>query len=184
MGERRVEPLGSDRDRLTREPERGVPQQGTGHEAGLGEHLEAVADPEHETALGGERADGTHHRAEPGDDTSPDVIAVGEPTGQDDSGDAIERHLLMPEGNRVRADESQRVERVPIAVAPREDDDADPDRTRSGLPGTSGRRRSEGDADARAARATQTSISGFDRRSRREPLDDRARRRLRRRRLR
>ncbi len=49
-----------------------------GHEPGLGEDLEAVADPEHEPAVRRERRDRAHDRAEPGDDPGPHVVAVGE----------------------------------------------------------------------------------------------------------
>ena len=58
--ERRVEPLGGDRDLLAGEPERRVPQQRARHEPGLGEDLEPVADAEDEPAVGGE---GTRPRA-------------------------------------------------------------------------------------------------------------------------
>ena len=128
MGEPRVEPFGGDRDLLAGEPERGVPEQRARHETGLGEDLEAVADAQHEPAVGRERADRAHDRAEPGDDAGPDVVAVGEAARQDDRGDALERGLLVPQDDRVGAGEMERMDRVAVAVAPREDDDPDPDR--------------------------------------------------------
>jgi hypothetical protein len=65
-----------------------------------------------------------HDRAEPRDDAGPDVVTVGEPAGQDDRRDAVERCLLVPQRDRVRAGESERMDRVAVAVAAREDDDA------------------------------------------------------------
>ena len=44
VGERRVEPLGGDVDVAAEEAQAAVAQQRAGHESGLGEHLEAVAD--------------------------------------------------------------------------------------------------------------------------------------------
>ena len=61
-----------------------------GTEPGFGEHLEPVADTEDEPAVGGERLDRPHHRAEPGDDARAQIVAVGEAAGQDDRGDAVE----------------------------------------------------------------------------------------------
>ena len=130
VGEPRVEPFGGDRDLLAREPERGVAEQRARHETGLREDLEAVADAQHEPAVGRERAHGAHDRAEPGDDSGPDVVAVGEATRQDDRGDALERGLLVPQDDRVGAGEMEGMDRVAVAVAAREDDDPDPDRHR------------------------------------------------------
>ena len=109
------------------EAQRAVAQQGARNEPGLREHLEAVADPEHETAIRGERRDGTHDRREPGDDAGAEVVAVGEPAGQDDGRDTVEVGLLVPELDGLRAGEPQAMDRVGVAVRAREDNDADPD---------------------------------------------------------
>ena len=124
----RVVPRDRDRHLAPGEPERAVPQQRARHEAGLGEDLEAVADAQDEAALRGERRDAAHHRAEPGDDAGADVVAVGEAAGQDHGGDALERRLLVPQDDGFGAGHLERVDRVAVAVAPREDDDADADR--------------------------------------------------------
>ena len=128
-----------------------------GHEAGLGQHLEAVADPEDEPAVRGERRHGAHHRAEPGDHAGPQVVAVGEAAGQDDRGDAVERRLLVPQLDGLGAGQVEGVDRVAIAVAAREDDDADAD-GHAALPAVAahevGRR-------ARDRSMAYASISGF-----------------------
>ena len=51
VGEGRVEPHGPDRHVTPQEAQRSVAQQRPWHEPGLGEHLEAVADPEDEASL-------------------------------------------------------------------------------------------------------------------------------------
>ena len=133
MRERGVELLGGDRHLPTEEPQTAIAQQRPGHEAGFGEDLEPVADPQHEPALGRERADRAHDRAEPRDDPGTQVVAVGEAAGQHDGGDAVERGLLVPQFDGLCAGAGERVDRVPVAVAAREDDDADAD----GHPGPS-----------------------------------------------
>ena len=69
-----------------------------------------------------ERITGVNRAITPG----PQVVAVGEAARQDDRRDAIERRLLVPQRHGLGAGPLQRVERVAVAVAPREDDDADP----------------------------------------------------------
>ena len=73
----------------------------------LRQHLEAVADPEDEAAVGGERGDGAHDRAEPGDDAGPEVVAVREAARDQDRGDAVERGLLVPQLDRLRAGDAR-----------------------------------------------------------------------------
>ncbi len=74
--------------------------------------------------------DRAHHRAEPGDDPGPEVVAVGEAAGQDDRRDALERRLLVPQDDGLGAGQVEGVDGVPVAVAAREDDDPDADRHR------------------------------------------------------
>ena len=82
MGERRVESRGGDGHVPADEAKRRVAQECAGHEARLGEDLEAVADPQDEAAAGRKRGNRPHDRAEPGDRTGPKVVAVGEATGR------------------------------------------------------------------------------------------------------
>ena len=98
--ERRIEPLGRDRDLAPQEPQLPVAKQRPGHEPGLGQDLEPVADAEHEAAVGREFGDRAHDRAEARDDAGPQVVPVREPAGQDDRGDAPERGLLVPQLDR------------------------------------------------------------------------------------
>ncbi len=135
MGERRVEAFGGDADLLAGEPERRVAQQRPGDQARLGQHLEPVADAQHEAPVGREARHRPHDRAEPGDDPCPDIVAVGEPTRQDDRGSTVEGRLLMPERDRVGTGQGEGVERVTVAIASGEDDHADPHAHRQRLPG-------------------------------------------------
>ena len=62
-----------------------------GSRPGLGEHLEAVADPDDGAAGGRVLGDRVHHRREPGDRAGAQVVAVREPAGHDDRVDAARR---------------------------------------------------------------------------------------------
>ena len=104
-----------------------VAEQRARQQVGLGQHLEAVADPEDEAAFRRERRHGPHHRAEPGDHAGPQVVAVGEAAGDQDRRDAVERDLLVPQLDRLGARDPEAVERVDVAVRAREDHDADAD---------------------------------------------------------
>ena len=55
-----------------------------GQEAGLAEHLEAVADADDRPARLGEARDRTHDRREAGDRTRPQVVPVGETAWEHD----------------------------------------------------------------------------------------------------
>ena len=92
VGERRVEPLGRDRDLAAGEPERRVAQQRARARArprpGPGSRCRC---PRTSPPSAANAADRAHDRAEPGDDPGPQVVAVGEPARQDDRRDAVER---------------------------------------------------------------------------------------------
>ena len=68
-----------------------VAEQRAGQQAGFHQDLEAVADAEHQAAVGGELLDRLHHRRKVGDGAAAQVIAVGEAAGQDDGIDIAER---------------------------------------------------------------------------------------------
>ncbi len=163
-GERRVEPLRDDRDLARDEPQPAVAEQGAGQEMRLGQDLEAVADPEDEPAIGGERGHGAHHRAEPGDHAGPQVVAVGEAARQDHPGDAVEGRRLVPQDDRLGAGDLERVDGIDVAVRAREQHDPDPD-GHAGAPTI--------DEAAPISSTTYDSMSGFDRSSDGEPLDRR-----------
>ena len=125
MGERGIQALGGDRHLASQETQLTVAQQRPGHEAGLGEDLEAVADAEDEPALARERRHRPHDRTEPRDHAGAQVVAVRESAGEDDRGDAVERRLLVPQLDGLRAGQGEGVDRVAVAVAAGEDDHAD-----------------------------------------------------------
>ena len=69
-----------ERNVAAHERERLVPAEDARQEACLAQDLEAVADPEHEPAFGGEGGDGLHRGCEPGDRAAAQVVPVREPT--------------------------------------------------------------------------------------------------------
>src|SRR5262249_18609521 len=101
-----------------------------GKQARLGEDLEAIADADDRTAVGGELADGLHDRAEPGDGARSQVVAVGEAAGHDDGVDAVDRAVAVPEQPGVGAEVAHDLEHVELAVRPGEQHD--PDRGHAG----------------------------------------------------
>ncbi len=102
--ERRVEPLGGDRDLAASEPERRVAQQrARARGPASASTWKPLQMPSTRPPVGGEAGDGAHDRAEPGDDAGPQVVAVREPAGQDDRGDPVERRLLVPQRDRLGA---------------------------------------------------------------------------------
>jgi hypothetical protein len=154
--EGRVEPLGRDRDLAAYEAETAVPEQCAGHEARLGEHLEAVADAEDESAVARIRIDRAHHRTEAGDDAGADVVAVREPARQDDRVDVLQIAGFVPQRHRLAAGDMDGVDRVDVAVAARKDDDADPGGHAVISSGVNM------DDAAESSSTAYTSISGFD----------------------
>ena len=124
--ERRVEPLWLDVHEAAGEPERPIAQKRAGHETGLRQNLEAVADPQDVTAGGRELRDAAHYRREASDHARSKVVAVGEAARQDHSRDALQVGRLVPEPDRLHAGDGQGVERVDVRVRVREDDDTDP----------------------------------------------------------
>jgi hypothetical protein len=95
---------------------------------GLGQDLEAVADPEDMAAVGGEPGHGPHDGAEPRDHAGSQVVAVREPSRQEDAGDAVQGDLVVPQEDRRGTGHLEGVDGVDVAVRAREYDDADPDR--------------------------------------------------------
>ena len=112
-GERRVGPLDAERDVAADEASDAFGPQDAGQEAGLAEDLEAVADPEHEPAVGGEVGDGAHDRREAGDRAAAQVVAVGEAAGEDDCVDARAAPRRVPDERRRR----RRALRAPSAAS-------------------------------------------------------------------
>ena len=113
-------------DGLAQEREPGVLLQRAGEQPGLGEHLEAVADPDDRTAGGRELGDRVHHRREPGDRAGAQVVAVREPAGHDDRVDAAHGRVAVPEHLGLAAELLDRPHDVELAVRAGEQHDADP----------------------------------------------------------
>src|SRR5438270_198063 len=101
-----------------------VADQRTGQEACLAEDLEPVADAPDQAPVGGEADDRVHHRAEAGDRTAAEVVAVGEATRQDDAVAVLQVLFLVPEvlelGSQHLRDHPAA---VPVGPRPREDHD-------------------------------------------------------------
>src|SRR5919108_302067 len=95
--------------------------------------------------------DRIHHRGEPGDGSGPEIVAVGEPAGEDHRVGVLEVSLGMPDRNGFPAHEPHRPRRVAIVVRSRERDDGDP---RAGA-------HPRGSPSSFAA-TRNTSITGFD----------------------
>ena len=97
-----------------------------GQQARLEQDLEAVADAEHRAAGVGERLHRGHHRREPGDRAGAQVVAVGEPAGQDDDVGRAERGVLVPDEFGVVPEHVLRgVIGVVVAVRSGKDDDGE-----------------------------------------------------------
>ena len=96
-----------------------------GKQPGLAEDLEAVADPEHRPAVGGERGDGSHHRREARDRSAAQVVAVREAAGEDDSLDFGKLRVGVPDEDGLGAEALERERRVAVVVRAGEDDDGD-----------------------------------------------------------
>ena len=77
--------------------------QDTRQQAGLAQHLEAVADAEHRAAGRGERLDLAHHRREAGDRAGAQIVAVGEPARDDHARAALEIGVGVPERDGLAA---------------------------------------------------------------------------------
>src|SRR5205085_2232291 len=108
------------------EVERAVPNERAGKKPGLAQDLEAVADAEDRAAALSELADGTEHRREPRDRPRPQVVAVGEPSGEDDRVDVAELRVAVPGRNAGAAHALHGSERVTVVVRSGERDDSDP----------------------------------------------------------
>ena len=95
--ERRVRVLDDHLDLAADEAKRVVRQQRAGQEAGLAQHLEAVADAEHGTAVAGELDHRLHQRREARDRAHAQVVAVREAAGDDHGVDAAQIAIAVPE---------------------------------------------------------------------------------------
>ena len=108
------------------EAEAGVAGQRPRQQVRLAQDLEPVADAQHRQARPGRRDQFAHHRGEPGDRAAAQVVAVGEPAGQDDRGDAAQIPVGVPQRDRLRPGEPDGSRGVTVIQRPREGDDPNP----------------------------------------------------------
>jgi hypothetical protein len=115
-----------DVDELAEELEILIPQHGARQEAQFEQHLEAVADADHEPAPVGEILDFPHQRRKPCDGSGPQIIAISKSPRQDDTVHPLEVMVLVPEVRcRLPDDVLQGMERIKIAVGTRKNDDSE-----------------------------------------------------------
>ena len=126
-GERAVGARDPEPDVAADERERLVLAEHARQQPRLGEDLEAVADSEHEAAVAGELGDRLHDRREARDRAAAEVVAVGEPAGEDDAcGAGGKLRVVVPDAPGVRAEARQGELGVAVVVRAGEDDDGDP----------------------------------------------------------
>jgi hypothetical protein len=128
-GEWRISRFGAQRDFFTDEFQVLIAQQSAGQKAGFDQNLEAVANAEHETALGRELADGVHDGGKTRNRAAAKVISIGESAGQDDRVYVTQIDGIVPDefGFALAAMQVfiDGVPRIVVAIAARKNDDAD-----------------------------------------------------------
>jgi hypothetical protein len=93
---------------------------------GFGQDLKAVADPEQRATGGGECLHRGHDRREPRDRTGAEVVAVGEPAGEDHGVGSLEAGVLVPHELGLLSEHVfHGVVGVVIAVGSGKDDDGE-----------------------------------------------------------
>ena len=102
-----------------------IAHQNAGQQAGLAENLKAVADAEHEAAIGRELAHRVHHRRARRDGAAAQIVAVGKPAGHHHEVGALRQFGLgMPDHRGLMARrELQRAGHVALAIDSGEDED-------------------------------------------------------------
>ncbi len=80
----------------------------------LAQNLEPVAYAKDRPALLGVVADRRHDRREPGDGPRPQVVAVGEPAGEDDGIHTAKVAIGVPQRHAITTHERNGAKRVPI----------------------------------------------------------------------
>src|SRR5690349_15660204 len=124
IGEWSGEVLRDEPDLAADEAQTVIRKQRARKEPGLTENLEAVADPEHPPAVRRELRDRLHGRGEPRDRPGAQIVAIGEPTGDDDSVEPAEVHLIVPDETGLSHPVRRRY-RVPLVAGARKLENAD-----------------------------------------------------------
>jgi hypothetical protein len=109
------------------EAQAGVANERPGQQAGLAEHLKAVADTQHRQTAAGGVDHGPHDGRLGGDGAGAQVVAVGEPAGDDDGVHTMQVGIGMPERDRFGTNDFRGTQGVDVIETAGEGDDADPD---------------------------------------------------------
>ena len=125
VGEDRRHGLHPEVDRPAEELEARVLLQRAREQTRLGEHLEAVADPDDRSAGACVLGHRFHDRREACDRAGVQVVAVGEAAGYDDGVDPAHRGVGVEEQLGLGPERLDRVEHIELAVRAGELDDAD-----------------------------------------------------------
>ncbi len=102
----------------------GVRQQRARQQPCLAQHLEAVADPQHQPAVVSECDHRLHHRREARDRPRPQVVAIGEAAGHNDRVCPPQVTLAVPQQLRV-ADATGGLQRIDLVAGAGELEDAE-----------------------------------------------------------
>lgn len=102
-----------------------VPGERAGQEPRFTQNLEAVADTEDGHATLRCLHDLAHDGREPCDGAAPQVVAVGEATGDDDGVDTLEVGVAVPQAHGLAAGEGHRAGGVDVVEGAGESDDSD-----------------------------------------------------------
>ena len=86
------------------ELEAAIADERAGQQAAFDQDLEAVADAEHQPAIGGELLHRLHHGRELGDGAAAQIIAVGEAAGQNHRIDVAQAGRVVPDEFRLLAE--------------------------------------------------------------------------------
>jgi len=112
-------------DVFTLEPRAPVRRERALGEAGLTADLCAVADAEDGCAVGGRVSNLVHDRRASRHRAGPEIIAVGEATGNHDAGGVGRKAVLVPDAFGVDIEISEGANRIAVAVRAAELDDRD-----------------------------------------------------------
>src|SRR6185436_9553099 len=88
---------------LANKMQRLVPEHGPRQQPCFEQNLKPVADAEHHPTLLRKFLHRSHHRREPRDRASPQIVTVGKPAGQDNRIQAREQRLLVPDHLHILA---------------------------------------------------------------------------------
>ena len=96
VGERRISSDGFEMDMLAAKLERAIANERAGQQARIGQHLEAIANSQHQSAVGRELLNRLHNRAEARNRATPEIIPVTEAATYNYGFRVTQRTLLVP----------------------------------------------------------------------------------------